>query len=258
MFTAKVCMPTAGWLIFRNRPIDAAAENPLTHIYTPCGYLLTDSLVAALESQHSQPMWVRIEPEDRDPATLLLTLISSARTIDEKVGDSTLTQMKSKPGVIHGWSPLFEHLSEEFVSGLPSSGALVLEQLHHFDPGQPAFGLLINHLLRNFPPDFARILIAHRKAITSAQPQHDFHLGIKDLQMDQRAYLALAAAITSQLTQADLQRAGQLVGGRPVALAGLIEVCRRLGGKFRPTGDTRSQRYGSASGYVCQGLFIHC
>jgi len=54
----------------------------------PPGYLAKGALVEALTRQGCSIMWLRLGPEDRDPATLLLSIIQSARRLQPGIGGS--------------------------------------------------------------------------------------------------------------------------------------------------------------------------
>jgi len=76
-------------------------------------------------------MWLRLGREDRDPGTLLLSLIQSARRVQPGIGGIALEKMKLNPGPLMGWPALYNLLAQELADGLPPSSAIVLENVHH-------------------------------------------------------------------------------------------------------------------------------
>ena len=92
----------------------------------------------ALTSAGRVPLWLRLEPEDRDPATFLVSLAAAARRAGGGMGQATLKLMRARPGPVFGWLPLFAELARELHDGMAGRGALVLEDAHQaWAGGQP-------------------------------------------------------------------------------------------------------------------------
>ena len=96
LFSAKTVLPSIDKCIFRDQVLETASQRS-TVFNAPSGYVLSESLAAALIERERPIMWLRLEPEDRDPATFLLSLISASRRLNPSIGKVVLEQMKRKP-----------------------------------------------------------------------------------------------------------------------------------------------------------------
>jgi hypothetical protein len=74
MLAPLPCDPDAANDVFKD-----AASGGVTLIYAPDGYLLTEGLALALTDMGRRPLWLRVGPEDRDPAAFLLSVVAAAR-----------------------------------------------------------------------------------------------------------------------------------------------------------------------------------
>jgi len=152
----KIVVPRAAHLELHHSILSEAAASRLVLFTAPAGYLCTDSLSAVLK-QHRRPrLWLRLGPEDADPAAFLVSFAASAQELCPTVGLATLEQMQRQPGPTAGWPPLFACLGRELALGRPDSAAIVLEHLHRLSDSQPALELLGTHLLPALPPNLAR------------------------------------------------------------------------------------------------------
>src|SRR6266508_4320588 len=111
-FAAKSAAPCVAALNLRHPMLDHAAEGGITLFTAPCGYLLTDSLAAALAEHERPTLWLRLGPEDGDPATFLVSLIAAAQRLCPGVGHATQEHMRRQPGPTAGWPALFAHLGQ--------------------------------------------------------------------------------------------------------------------------------------------------
>jgi DNA-binding SARP family transcriptional activator len=231
LFAAKSAAPyTAGRAILRQPVLEQAASGGLTLFNAPAGYLLADSLAATLAEQDRPTLWLRLGPEDHDPATFLISLIAGAQRLHPGAGMVTLEQMRRRPGPTFGWPPLFAHLAHELSEALPAYTALVLEHIHHLNSGSPTLGLLGHHLLPALPADFTCILTAHHR-LPPALPARARHINTGHLKLDARQASALAESVGEFPTDA-MRRAVALVKGRAVALSGLLAASEALGPDF--------------------------
>jgi DNA-binding SARP family transcriptional activator len=232
LFAAKSAAPFAAQSVLHRRGLDKAAEGARTLFTTPPGYLLSDSLVLALTERARPTLWLRLGPEDRDPATLLISLIASAQRLRPGIGSLTLQQMRQRPGTVAGWPSLFETLAREFAETLPPSSAIVLEQVHHLKQAPSTLGLLGINFLQDLPQHIPCILISQGSLPTSVLPPQTVICGIDDLRVDTQDGLAIAKDAGSGLSKDCVRRAIYLVEGRVVALAGLLSAEETLGTDF--------------------------
>ena len=186
-------------------------------------------------------MWLRLGQEDRDPATLLLSLIESARRLQPGIGGITLEKMKLNPGPLMGWPVLYTLLAQELADGLPASSAIVLENVHQLATAQSTLGLLSNHLLAKLPKSLTQILTTYQELPPSVLSLSAQHYRSKDLRLDYQAGLALAEAYHASLSKECLRKALQLVDGRGLELAGLLVTCQDLGLEFLQSTILRSK-----------------
>jgi hypothetical protein len=140
-FIAASAAPCDASAALRHPTIEQAAERAVTLFSIPPGYLPTESLAAALADQQRPVLWLRLEPEDHDPATLLIRLIAAAQRLHPGTGGATLEEMRRHPGPLRGWPPHFAQLGREFAGALPSTTALVLERSHHLSHLHPTLRL---------------------------------------------------------------------------------------------------------------------
>jgi hypothetical protein len=110
---AKSAAPVASALAARHWTFDRAALGGLTLFVAPPGHLLSEGLFEALQRQGRPVIWVRLGPEDRDPATFLRSLVAAVQ--------------RHHPGF--GFDPL------SGPAGDPPA-SLVAEHAHHLGDGQ--------------------------------------------------------------------------------------------------------------------------
>ena len=70
-----------------------AATDGVAVLEAPSGNVLTEGLVSALTGAGRAPLWLRLGPEDRDPATFLVSLAAAAQRAGGDVGRVTLKLM---------------------------------------------------------------------------------------------------------------------------------------------------------------------
>jgi DNA-binding SARP family transcriptional activator/tetratricopeptide (TPR) repeat protein len=229
MLAAKSAPPYPAQGAFRQSVLDRAAEGPITLFTAPAGYLLTESLAAALAEYRRPTLWLRLGPEDRDPATFLLSFITAVQRLCPGVGATTLELMRRQPGPAVGWQPLFAHLARQVADALPSSIAVVLENIHYLNDTHSTLGLLGLHLLSAVPSSGACILTSRRPLHPAALPVTTTHRGVRDLRIDVRTALSFAERAHDVFPASCLERALALSEGRTVVIAGLVTACARLG-----------------------------
>ncbi len=229
---AKSAAPQAAFGALHRPVLDFAAQGATTLFTAPPGYLLTDSLASVLAEHNCPVLWLRLGPEDRDPATFLLSLIISARKLNPNVGTVTLEEMQRNPGPVVGWPRLYERLAYELADSLPPSTAIVLEHFHHLESAQPILGLIGNHLLPRLPPNFSRILISHHSLAPGFLPNKVSTPGTGELRMNARAGVSLSNRIGTGLAENCIRRILSMTDGRAVALVGVLSACQTLGPAF--------------------------
>jgi len=231
-FDAKSAAPHPAHVALHQPVLDRAAEGVNTLFTASAGYLLDDSLAAALAERGRPTLWLRLGPEDRDPATFLVSLINGARRLCPGVGTATLEQMRRKPGSVACWPPLFAHLAQELTEALPASGVMVLQNVHYLNDAHLALGWLGSHLLSALRADVTCILTSSQPLPRAALPAQTNYRGVADLRLDVGAAMALSDRTDARLSAACVRRAVALTDGRAGALVGLYAACPPLGSKF--------------------------
>jgi DNA-binding SARP family transcriptional activator len=228
-FAAKSAAPRADPSAIRQPVLDRAAERGLTLFAAPRGYLLTESLAAALAEHERPTLWLRLGSEDGDPAAFLVALIAAAQPLCPGVGKITLERMRRHPGPTAGWPGLFASLGGELAEALPQRGALVLEHSHHLNHTRPTLGLVGAHLLPALPETVASILTADQSLPAGALPDGTTSIGVRELSMHPSAAQEFAIYPDLGLPVACIRRISELTDGRAVALAGLRTATATLG-----------------------------
>jgi DNA-binding SARP family transcriptional activator len=227
-FSAKSAAPRAEVIQVRNPAIErAAAAGGLVLFGAPRGYLHADSLAAALASCGRPTLWLRLGPEDGDPATFLMSLIAAAQRLHPDIGRYTLERMRRQPGPTVGWPSLFVHLAGELAAALPPDTALVLEHSHYLNDTHPTLNLLGAHLLPGLPASFASILTSDYRLPTATLAAGAVQIGIDELRLDLAAAQALAEP--AGLSAACVRRLVALTEGRAALILSLCEAAATLG-----------------------------
>jgi DNA-binding SARP family transcriptional activator len=228
-FIAKSAAPTASSPAAAHWTFDHAATGGLTLFTAPPGYLLVEGLSDALRRQGRQTHWIRLEPEDRDPGTLLLSILAAVQHRYPGIGLSTLKLMRRRPGPVMGWSPLFGRLAAELAEVMAPPAALVFEHTHHLSHAHHTLALLGSTFLPSLKLDTACILISHENLPLGALPANTVHRSIRDLRLSADAIQQLLQRNTTALGRESALRAAALCRGGVAALAGVCEASALLG-----------------------------
>lgn len=228
-FIAKSAAPYATSTALRHTTFARAATGRNTLFAAPRGYLFADSLAAALAEHERPTLWLRLGPEDGDPATFLVSLIAAAQPLCPGAGTATLDQMRRRPGPTTGWPALFAQLGHELAEALPPTSALVLEHSHHLNDTHPTLGLVGTQLLPALPDSVAGILTADHRLPIAALPAKTVYIGTNELSLDQPKAQELAGHADIDLSHACVRRMVALAEGRAVVLAGLCAASTALG-----------------------------
>jgi DNA-binding SARP family transcriptional activator len=229
MFLAKSAIPNEDLQFFNSEALERAAKFPFTLIAAPAGYLLTGRLPQVLAGQKDSTIWLRLGPEDRDPANLLLSLISACQGFNQQMGMDTLSRMQRYPGCLYGWPPLFERLAGEMSGTLPRSCALVLENVHQLAETQSTLPLMVSHFLNQLPESICRVLISHTEYPTGVIAHPANSIGVRDLRIPANYDLQLEETGWALPPKEDVRRVLHLSQGRPEVLLGVLNICEQVG-----------------------------
>jgi DNA-binding SARP family transcriptional activator len=227
-FIAKSAAPTASPAA-AHWTFDRAAAGGLTLFTAPPGYLLAEGLSDALRRHGRQTYWIRLGPEDRDPGTLLLSILAAVQHRYPGIDLSTLELMRCRPGPVMGWPPLFGQLAAELAEVMTQPAALVLEHAHYLGRAQRTLALLGSTLLPALNPDTACILISHEDLPPGALPANIVRRSAHDLRMNAGTVQQLLQRNAPALGREPSLRAAALCRGGAATLAGVWEASALLG-----------------------------
>ncbi len=232
MLAAKFAAPYASNPGFHWPALENSTDRLITLFVSPPGYLYGSSLADALKKKGRSLLWLRIGPEDRDPATFLLSLIGGLRRILPNFGASTLSMMQRNPGPVAGWPPLYAHLAEEMAGSLPEPSVIVLEHAHILSTSQPTLAIFGNRLLAGLPASLPCVILSHKTLPSESLPAYTNVQDADGLKMDVSAGFSFANSTKMSLPISLVQRVLSLMDGRAVPLAGIASASRLLGLEF--------------------------
>ena len=219
-FEPKVLIPLQGNPDAANEAFDDAAKGGTTLLEAPAGYILTEGLSLAFTRSDRRPLWLRLGPEDRDPATFLLSLVTAARRLRRDAGQATLELMARQPGPVFGWPPLFTQLARDLRLCLDSRGALVLEDIHQAAADGLTLSMVGRHLLPGLAGAGPCVLVS-RPNPRSAPPGTFLRRSADELLLPAPAVSRLLDEWAPELSAQACVQAVRLIGGRAAILAGL-------------------------------------
>jgi DNA-binding SARP family transcriptional activator len=228
-FIGKSAMPCDPHPAAEHQLFDEAAIGGHTLFTAPPGYLLTEGLSAALQRQGRRVIWVRLGPEDRDPGVLLLTLIAAARRWQPNFGVRTIELMRRELGPVGGWPLLFARLAEELQDLLSTSGALVVQHVHHVSRKRPTLDLLGTHLLPALTSRVACVLISSHDLPSAALPAWIVRRSARDLRLADATVLGVLKRATPDLSGKRLRQVAGLCQGQAALLAAVCAAWVTLG-----------------------------
>jgi len=222
------CDPEAAHATFED-----AASGSITLFEAPPGYALTEGLALAFSDLGRHPLWLRLGPEDSDPATFLLSLVTAARRLHRDAGQGTLKLMKEQPGPVFGWPPLYRQLARDLRICLAPQGALVLEDIHHAAADSPTLSLVGRYLLPGLAGAGPCVLVSHGMPQAADLGQYR-RRSASELRLSASAVGRTLEKWAPELTSRARDRAMWLVGGRAALLAGLRELASTAGHGLEP------------------------
>lgn len=227
-FVAKVLVPAAG---NERAPLSAFADMGHAGIIIledPEGCLPTEHLASALMDTGQRPVWLRLGPEDRDPGSFLLSVITAARRCHPGIGAGSLRLMQAQPGPVYGWPALFAHLGSELRECLAGQRVLILEDPHDIWSRSATYPLIRMHLLPVLAPVALCVLVARSSppagGLGDCVLLHEPELRVPDAVTDR-----ILAECAPQLSTRLRDRALTVIGGRQTVIAGLEAVCAETG-----------------------------
>jgi ATP/maltotriose-dependent transcriptional regulator MalT len=182
-FSAKSSPPSDSGTTTVQAAFQDAAVAGSALIVAPGGYLLTEELSAALASSGRDKVWIRLGPEDRDPGTLLRSVVAAVDRCRPGTDEAGQALMRRRPGPVSGWPPLFADAAMGLATAVPTPAAMVIEHLHHLDEAESTLALLSEHLLGLLPDCLARIVVSHQQPPRAVVPPPAARYTARDLRI---------------------------------------------------------------------------
>jgi DNA-binding SARP family transcriptional activator len=209
-FIAKSAAPVASAPAARHWTFDRAALGGLTAFVAAPGYLMSEGLFEALQRQGRPVIWVRLGPEDRDPATFLRSLVAAVQRHHPGFGADPAPA---------GWTARFGRLAAALAEAVPAPSSLVVEHAHHLGGTAALLGALVAPLLEQ---DRACIVTSDAPLPAGALPARGATVTADDLRLGPGAAGELLGREAPRLPPAAARRAATLCQG---AAADLVAVC---------------------------------
>ncbi len=227
-FVAKVLAPRAGDPVADCNVFADIGRSQSTVFEDPEGCLPTEQLAAVLRRTGQRPVWLRLGPEDRDPGSFLLSVITAARRFRPDTGEASLGLMQAQPGPVYGWPALFTRLGRELRGCLAGRGALIMEDPHDIWPRSATFPLASRYLLPVLAPVAPCVLVTARSP-AAVVPGGWVRLREPELRVPDAVTGKVLAECSPHLDIRLRDRALTVIGGRQPVITGLQAVCARTG-----------------------------
>jgi DNA-binding SARP family transcriptional activator len=219
-FIAKSAAPVAPYPAARHWTFDRAALGGLTSFVAPPGYLLSEGLFEALQRQGRPVLWVRLGPEDHDPATFLRSLVAAVQRRQPGFGRDLAGPAAGNPRSRAGWTARFRRLAAALAEAVPAPASLVVEHAHHLAGHGPALlGVLLEPLLE---ADRACLVTSDQAPPAGALPARGAVVSADDLRLGPGAVGELLGREAPRLPAAAARRVATLCRG---AAGDLVAVC---------------------------------
>lgn len=224
---AKFAAPLAVRNQWINPVLDTALHARLSVFVAPSGYLPTGQITGLAQQRGTPLIWLRAGVEDRDPAVFLLSLARALQNHEPTVETTTLAAMRSQPGPVSGWAPLFAGAARQYAAALPQGGHLVIEHASNL-AGSPCLELLGAHFLPLLPHNITVIIATHEPLPPRAFPVLPQLFRERDLQINTHAGWEALERMKTLLPEPALRRAITLGEGRVGLVESLGQASRLL------------------------------
>jgi DNA-binding SARP family transcriptional activator len=235
-FIAKSAAPVGPAPTARHWTFDRAALGGLTSFVAPPGYLLSEGLFEALQRQGRPVIWVRLGPEDRDPGTLLRSLVAAVQRHHPGFGWELVGGAAGDPPGPDGWPARFARLAAAVAEASPPPASLVVEHAHHLggpgsapgggSPAPALLGVLLGPLLDE---DRACIVTTDEPLPAGVLPARGATVTADDLRLGPGAAGELLGREAPRLPAAAARRVASLCRGAAANLAAVCGATATLG-----------------------------
>ena len=202
-----------------------------------------------------QSIWLRVGLEDRDPATLLASLVNGVEAAFPGLGGRSFERMRQRPGPVFGWAPLYSALARDIsdaVDGNHQQLALVVQHIDRLYDAPAPLSLLKDIFLPQLPAGASSILTSHVPPPRGMLPGYGIQRSAQELRLEEGEAWSLAqdcllgARVGSggqSFPLSSLRRLVALSDGCGAAVAGICLSYPLLGGNvLRDLTDSASSR----------------
>jgi DNA-binding SARP family transcriptional activator len=224
VFAAKYASPIANLRLACPPVVARAAANPLSLFVSPPGFLDLAELAAVIDRQAS---WIWLDELDRDPISLLRTILSAARLRSGSDRPDDLGRLARHADRPESWPNLYRDYGEE-LADLLAPGGLVLVDAQHLDR-EPGLRLLTEALLPRLTARAPVVLVSGRDADIDLVGNDVTVVDAAALRLDERRARQVAAELETPFTMATVQRAALLTKGRRATFISVLVAGALMG-----------------------------
>jgi DNA-binding SARP family transcriptional activator len=217
-------------------------NHPAVIMTAAAGYISTGEIAALCKNNNAPLLWLRLEREDSDPASLLLSLVSVLQKHSPGAGTNVIEQMRRQPGPLLGWPRLFMCLSDEFTRILPPNATIVLENAQYLvNQATPTLGLLGMYWLPSLPAPFRKIFISACPLPPNALQLQAQVIREDDLRITNLRVQDLAVRSEMKLTTPCIIRLLELCNGQSEVVDSILQAGMTFGVDFTQDAIKRSK-----------------
>lgn len=247
MVLAKWALPFPSYVGPTQPVLEHALGGSTTLFAAPAGYVLTSRLAGLIQERQSPAVWLRVGPEDRDPAALLVSLVNGVEAAFPGLGRQAFERMRQRPGPVFGWAPLYSELARDLSEAAHSDGhhpplALVIQHINALYETPATLSLLKDIFLPQLPPGASSILTSHVPPPRGMLPGYGVQRTTQELRLEEGEAWSLAQDCllsvgktagngTLSFPLTSLRRLISLSDGCGVALSGICLAYPMLGGR---------------------------
>ncbi len=227
---AKLARPTGGDAVLRPDTLPRfrdACRRRLTLVCAPAGYGKTTATAAVAELLGLDTVWYRLDVLDRDPSTLVASLVHAFRRRFPQFGQPILDRLSSAteaPFPVEEMCAMFVTECEAFVD---VDLHVVLDDVHEVS-GSPELSRGLDYLLVNLPENVRFIMLSrYEPAVSLARMRLNGTVAVVDADAlrftTEQAHDVLAGHTNGRQDPAQVDRLVELTEGWPasIVLAGL-------------------------------------
>ena len=225
-YTAKIACPLETGREWRLPVLAEALRARRSLLTAPAGYVSADSLALAARERFSSVAWLRLDPEDSDPASFLDALESGADAA-LFVGEPH-PERPAAPVRRRDWARAFDTKGQQIAARLPSESAIIIENVHHLVGTESTHKLLGRRLIPALGTEVT-VLMTTDRPISPRHFRPVVVFGARDLAVDTSHFVQAAERFHAPLAGVSIRRAMKLTEGRVLALGAILLAASTFG-----------------------------